>query len=166
MKCNQSRLGFDLVSPCPFPATIAIRPRAPPKSIILYKVYSKQVSDPKAPFSIATTIRCKEEHYSFPWILVLIILKIKQRASSNIFESLVFLESLSVSRLSPDARIHLKKSHCATLTRFVECVTNAVICWLSRSSQTVGAHVVMVIVVGIVHGDTSSKPGGDWLHFT
>ena len=24
--------------------------------------------DPKGPFSIATTPRCMEEHYSFPWI--------------------------------------------------------------------------------------------------
>ena len=28
MKCNQSRLGFELVSPCPFPTTITITPRA------------------------------------------------------------------------------------------------------------------------------------------
>ena len=31
MKCNQSRPGFELVSPCPFPTTITITPRAPPK---------------------------------------------------------------------------------------------------------------------------------------
>ena len=30
MKCNQSRLGFKLVSPCPFPTTITTTPRAPP----------------------------------------------------------------------------------------------------------------------------------------
>ena len=30
----------------------------------------------------------------------------------------------------------------------------------------VGAHGVMVIVVGNGHGDTSSSPGQDWLHFT
>ena len=30
MKCNQSRPGFELVSPCPFPTTITITPRAPP----------------------------------------------------------------------------------------------------------------------------------------
>ena len=30
MKCNQSRPGFELESPCPFPATITITPRAPP----------------------------------------------------------------------------------------------------------------------------------------
>ena len=30
MKCNQSRRGFELVSPCPFPTTITITPRAPP----------------------------------------------------------------------------------------------------------------------------------------
>ena len=29
-----------------------------------------------------------------------------------------------------------------------------------------GARGVMVIVVGNGHGDTSSNPGRDWLHFT
>ena len=29
-----------------------------------------------------------------------------------------------------------------------------------------GAHGVMVIVAGIGHGDMSSNPGRDWLHFT
>ena len=29
-----------------------------------------------------------------------------------------------------------------------------------------GARGVMVIIVGNGHGDTSSKPGRDWLHFT
>ena len=29
-----------------------------------------------------------------------------------------------------------------------------------------GAHGVMVIVVGNGHGDSSSNPGWDWLHFT
>ena len=29
-----------------------------------------------------------------------------------------------------------------------------------------GARCVMVIVVGNGHGDTSSNPGRDWLHFT
>ena len=33
MKCNQSRPGFELVSPCPYPATITITPRAPFKSV-------------------------------------------------------------------------------------------------------------------------------------
>ena len=31
MKCNQSRPGFELESPCPIPTTITITPRAPPK---------------------------------------------------------------------------------------------------------------------------------------
>ena len=30
MKCNQHRPGFELVSPCSFPTTITITPRAPP----------------------------------------------------------------------------------------------------------------------------------------
>ena len=29
-----------------------------------------------------------------------------------------------------------------------------------------GAHGVMVIVIGNGHGDISSNPGQDWLHFT
>ena len=29
-----------------------------------------------------------------------------------------------------------------------------------------GARGVMVIVAGIGHGETSSNPGRDWLHFT
>ncbi len=33
MKCNQSRPGFELVSPCPFPTTITITPRAPPQLV-------------------------------------------------------------------------------------------------------------------------------------
>ena len=32
--------------------------------------------------------------------------------------------------------------------------------------NTIGAHGVMVIVVGNGYGDTSSNPGRDWLHFT
>ena len=32
--------------------------------------------------------------------------------------------------------------------------------------QMVGARGVVVIVVGNGHGDTSSNPGRDWLHFT
>ena len=34
----------------------------------------------------------------------------------------------------------------------------------SRSPK--GAHGVIVIVVGNGHGDSSSNPGRDWLHFT
>ena len=32
--------------------------------------------------------------------------------------------------------------------------------------EKAGARGVMVIVVGNGHGDTSSNPGWDWLHFT
>ena len=35
MKCNQSRPGFELESPCPFPTTITITPRAPPLLLML-----------------------------------------------------------------------------------------------------------------------------------
>ena len=35
-----------------------------------------------------------------------------------------------------------------------------------RGSINGGARGVMVIVAGYGHGDTSSNPGPDWLHFT
>ena len=35
MKCNQSRPGFELESPYPFPTTITITPRSPPKHGII-----------------------------------------------------------------------------------------------------------------------------------
>ena len=50
--------------------------------------------DPKAPFSIATTPRCRERHYSFPWIaplyldLYLIMLSVKQGGIKYHFLSL------------------------------------------------------------------------------
>ena len=37
MTCNKFRPGFELVSPCSFPTTITITPRAPP-----YKQFYKQ----------------------------------------------------------------------------------------------------------------------------
>ena len=38
--------------------------------------------------------------------------------------------------------------------------------WCMMTSLNGGAHGVMVIVAGYGHGDTSSNPGPDWLHFT
>ena len=38
--------------------------------------------------------------------------------------------------------------------------------WLGDNNETGGARGVMVIVVENGHGDTSSNPGRDWLHFT
>ena len=38
--------------------------------------------------------------------------------------------------------------------------------YLTKEIIIGGARGVMVIVVGNEHGDTSSNPGQDWLHFT
>ena len=35
-----------------------------------------------------------------------------------------------------------------------------------EKKKTGGAHGVVVIAVGNEHGDSSSNPGWDWLHFT
>ena len=37
---------------------------------------------------------------------------------------------------------------------------------VSSTNGCGGARGVMVIVAGYGHGDTSSNPGPDWLHFT
>ena len=37
----------------------------------IYKQSKSKDDDPKAPFSIATTLRCSGGHYSFPWIVPL-----------------------------------------------------------------------------------------------
>ena len=46
MKSNQSRPGFEFVSPSPFPSTITITPRAPPKT------------------RVAVSISCDDNHYT------------------------------------------------------------------------------------------------------
>ena len=38
--------------------------------------------------------------------------------------------------------------------------------WVTVIAIIIGARAAMVIVVGNGHGDTSSNPGRDWLHFT
>ena len=38
--------------------------------------------------------------------------------------------------------------------------------WIIRNRTIGGARGVMVIVAGYGHGDMSSNPGPDWLHFT
>ena len=55
MKCNQSRPGFELVSPCPFPTTITITPRA------RFYIYSRPQKDcfiVSQLFSVARHARC------------------------------------------------------------------------------------------------------------
>ena len=37
-------------------------------TIIKVKLVTLVKGEPKAPFSIATTLKCREEHYFFPWI--------------------------------------------------------------------------------------------------
>ena len=56
----QSRPGFEIVSPCPFPMTITITPRVPDS----YKLVTLVEGDPKDLFSIATTPRCREGLFS------------------------------------------------------------------------------------------------------
>ena len=55
------------------------------------------LGDPKAPFSIATTPRCRGGHYSFPWIAPLypwfvpVCWVLSKEVSTTIFNSLVWL---------------------------------------------------------------------------
>ena len=45
MKCNQSHPGLELLSSCPFPTTITIKPRAPPFRIYIVNKISKFPTD-------------------------------------------------------------------------------------------------------------------------
>ena len=64
----------------------------------IYKLVTIVKGDPKAPYSLATTLRCRRGHYSFPWIdqftldSYLIMLSVKQGFMRyQFFESLVKL---------------------------------------------------------------------------
>ena len=54
MKCNQSGPGFELVSPCPYPATITITPRAP--SIIIQWIEIWRVRRPNVERNVIVQI--------------------------------------------------------------------------------------------------------------
>ena len=69
MKCNQSRPGFELVSPCPFPTTITITPRAPPIDITVPTV--NNVSFNK--ISKFTDIEIKKEMWPLSTTIVQVI---------------------------------------------------------------------------------------------
>ena len=49
---------------------------------------------------------------------------------------------------------------------FVQCYKFELIYYDATVYLLGGAHGVMVIIIGNGHGDTSSNPGRDWLHFT
>ena len=61
VKCNQSRPGFELVPPCPFPTTITITPRAPPKQELYVQVRRTR--------HVGHCQRRKEEFMSNVWLL-------------------------------------------------------------------------------------------------
>ena len=80
MKCNQSRPRFELVSPCPFPATITIIPGAPPWTciyVINTYIYMYSITDIEQSFCINianyVTIYLWEMNW-FPYKNVLILL--------------------------------------------------------------------------------------------
>ena len=56
----QSRAGFELGSLCSFPTTITITSRV--------KLTTVVEGDPKAPFSLGITTKCRRGRFSFPWI--------------------------------------------------------------------------------------------------
>ena len=61
-------------------------------------------------------------------------------------------------------KLNHKIFHCNEgVIRIPQCSSTA---GTSPSDSLGGARGVMVIVVGNGHGDTSSNPGRDWLHFS
>ena len=66
--------------------------------VLYVKLATVVEGDPKTPFSIATTLRCRRGRYSFPWIVPLYPRYVPYNAvlskevSSTIFKSLVWLD--------------------------------------------------------------------------
>ena len=110
MKCNQSRQGFELVSPCPFPTTITITPQAPPFFIEIYlSLFIRE--------SVNVSVLCER------WVERHIL---RERASSHIF----FREPWECQRLDPlsswDTSDRLHVSH-----------STVILCTLSKSDRVV-----------------------------
>ena len=76
--------------------------------VCMYKLADHIKGKLKAPFSIATTQRCKKEHYYFPWIAqltldpYLIMLSGKQRGIKYHFMSLWYDSTLGLNPSLPD----------------------------------------------------------------
>ena len=62
MKCNQSRLGFELVSPWPFPTTVTITPRA-----LLYELVSLWTFQPTLVYENEFNNRFKQRYGLYYW---------------------------------------------------------------------------------------------------
>ena len=62
--------------------------------------------------------------------------------------------------------IRIKKNKKKTKQKTIRCRRNLGHADSFHHSYHRGARGVMVIVTGYGHGDTSSIPGQDWLHFT
>ena len=81
MKCNQSRPGFELVSPCPFPTTITITPRAHPlflptpplvQDMTQGQFFNRGLTGLNSEFSFSlTSCLTKAEEPSLPYYLLI-----------------------------------------------------------------------------------------------
>ena len=174
MKCKQSGPGFELVSPCPYPATITIAPWAPPP--------------PRAPPDAETNVHpLRVSSYFISasqwWYLyscantMCMLCSTADAVSSGSCPILYKVLTLNVTICI--VLLHLSK-FCLCLSsvanfsntgaraltsaeRGLFFFTHADVGWLVGFYSICG---VMVIVVGNGHGDTSSNPERDWVHFT
>ena len=62
---------------------------------------------------------------------------------------------------NPEIVFEASRTCCETANKSLNIINNRAIQFVKE-----GARGVMVMVVGNGHGDTSSNPGRDWLHFT
>ena len=99
--------------------------------------------DPKAPFSIALTPRCKGECSSFPWIV-----------SFTLDAYLIMMN---------DQQGGIKYH---SLSLWYESTWEWTPVSWTIDEYSMNARGVVVIVIGTEHSDSSSNPRRDWLHFT
>ena len=182
MKCYLLHAGFELMTPCSFPATITITQRV----IYWYiHVYVFPIPSVSTQTILSRNSKNKKEHASclLHWSRNLLCLK--GCYSYNVWgrNSLSWStnEEFSFSKIGCHNKVkYLSLSNYLLVleVRIVEFIPFArllPLCEIQKDMSRIWTrvavsifdnHGVMVIHIGNEHGDTSSNPGRDWLHFT
>ena len=84
----------------------------------------------------------------------------------NCLPYILFVISLLLSKRADKIRLTFSFLYSTHLCNFFYCEIKTIALRKLYYTKIEGARAVMVIVVGNEHGDTSSNPGRDWLHFT
>ena len=126
MKCNEFRPGFELVSPCSFPTTITITPRAPPSVFLQWITFPSQLCLVLYSFgsnllhslimwSIVSSLSPHNLHLLF--CCVLSILALIWLVLMALFWDVIRRESVSLLRFLFISHIHVFSSEMSLVSR-------------------------------------------------